>query len=112
MDVPAYEEQRLLEKEKAMQYEIRVRGHLGSEWSSWFGGLAITNLEQGEAVLAGQMPDQAALHGVLMQIRDLGLPLLSVNHITTAGAPTAGASGTPEGGLDDVLKHTSSGSPW
>ena len=70
-----------------MLYEIRVRGHLGSEWSSWFDGLDITNVEYGEAVLAGQIPDQAALHGVLMRIRDLGLPLLSVNRIARKRPP-------------------------
>ena len=64
-----------------MLYEIRVRGHLGSEWSSWFDELEISNVEHGEAVLVGQIPDQAALHGVLTRIRDLGLPLLSLNRI-------------------------------
>ncbi len=74
-----------------MHYEIRVWGHLGGEWSAWFDGLEITNAEHGEAVLAGHIPDQAALHGVLMRIRDLGLPLLAVNRIATGGSPDAGA---------------------
>jgi hypothetical protein len=61
-----------------MRYEIRVRGHLGSGWADWFDGLEITNADHGEAVLAGPIADQAALHGVLVKIRNLGLPLLSV----------------------------------
>lgn len=61
--------------------QIRVKGHLGSAWSEWFDGLTITNLENGEAVLSGPVADQAVLHGVLMRVRDLGLPLLSVNRV-------------------------------
>jgi hypothetical protein len=65
------------------RYQIRVKGHLGQQWESWFDGLTITNLEQGEALLSGPLPDQAALHGVLMKIRDLGLPLLDVHQIAS-----------------------------
>ena len=63
------------------RYQIRVKGHLGQEWSAWFDGLTIANVEQGEAILSGIIVDQAALFGVLLKIRDLGLPLLAVNHI-------------------------------
>lgn len=59
-------------------YEIRVKGHLGISWSSWFMGMDIRHEENGETVLTGQIADQAALHGVLMRIRDLGLPLVAV----------------------------------
>jgi hypothetical protein len=58
-------------------YEIRVEGHLGSQWASWFDGLTITLADDGETVLAGPL-DQAALHGVFRKVRDLGLPLVSV----------------------------------
>ncbi len=58
--------------------EIRVRGQLDGSWSAWFGGLAVADGADGEAVLAGELPDQAALHGVLIKVRDLGLPLLAV----------------------------------
>ena len=61
-----------------MWCEIRVRGHLDGSWSAWFDGLAVTDAAGGEAVLAGELPDQAALHGVLIKVRDLGLPLLGV----------------------------------
>jgi hypothetical protein len=62
-------------------YQIRVKGHLGEQWRDWFNGLTITNVEQGEAILFGPLPDQAALHGVLTKIRDLGLPLLDVHRV-------------------------------
>ena len=63
-------------------YEIRVRGHLDGRWSEWFGGLTITNLENGEALLTGHIVDQAALHGVLIRVRDLGLPLLALTSVS------------------------------
>jgi hypothetical protein len=59
-------------------YQIRVRGHLSEKRAEWFDGLSIENQPNGEAVLTGPVPDQAALHGLLIRIRDLGLPLLSV----------------------------------
>jgi hypothetical protein len=59
-------------------YEIRVQGHLGNSWSSWFEGMTIRHEENGETVLAGALADQAALHGVLNKIRDLGLPLVEL----------------------------------
>jgi hypothetical protein len=63
------------------RYQIRVKGHLSQKWSAWFDGLTITNVEQGEAILSGVVVDQAALFGILLKIRDLGLPLLAVNHV-------------------------------
>ena len=62
-------------------YEIRVKGHLEDHWSEWFDRLEITNLENGEALLSGEIVDQAALHGVLAKVRDLGLPLVAVNGV-------------------------------
>ena len=64
-------------------YHIRVKGHLDGHWSAWFDGLAISNQENGEAVLRGPLADQAALHGVLIKIRDLGLPLLAITTVAT-----------------------------
>ncbi len=64
-------------------YEIWVKGHLDRRWSEWFDGLKITNLENGEAMLSGEIVDQAALHGVLAKIRDLGLPLVAVRSAPT-----------------------------
>ena len=60
------------------RYRIRVQGQLGPEWSAWFGGLNLSWQEPDQTVLVGQVVDQAALHGLLNSIRDLGLPLLEV----------------------------------
>ena len=62
-------------------YEIRIQGHIGDSWSSWFAGLSLHREENGDTVLRGAIVDQAALHGILMRIRDLGLPLVSVNRV-------------------------------
>ena len=60
-------------------YHIRVRGHLDDRWSDWFEGMVIRRQDDGTTVLVGPVVDQAALHGVLARIRDLGLPLLAVD---------------------------------
>ncbi|MBN2005762.1 MAG: hypothetical protein JXA21_20565 [Anaerolineae bacterium] len=62
-------------------YQIRLQGHLGREWADWFGGLTITLEESGDTLLTGLVRDQAALFGLLKKVRDLGLPLISVNPI-------------------------------
>lgn len=62
-------------------YEIKVEGHLDEHWAEWLGGLAIAHGEEGYTLLTGFIPDQAALHGILVQIRDLGLLLISLNRI-------------------------------
>ena len=67
----------------ATYYHIRVKGHLDSHWSAWFDGLTISNEANGEALLCGPLTDQAALHGVLIKIRDLGVPLLAVTTLAT-----------------------------
>ena len=59
-------------------YEFRIRGHLDDRWSDWLAGLAVQRQEDGTTLLVGAVVDQAALHGVIIRIRDLGLPLLSV----------------------------------
>jgi hypothetical protein len=66
-------------------YEIRVEGHIGDSWSSWFEGLSLHHETNGETVLRGCLADQAALHGVLTRIRDLGLPLVSVRRVSCDG---------------------------
>ena len=65
-------------------YQIVIKGHLDSEWSEWFDGLTITLVDNGETILTGPVVDQTALHGVLIKIRDLGLPLLSLARIEPA----------------------------
>ena len=59
-------------------YQIRLKGQLGSLWTNWFGGLAITLDENGDTLITGPVADQAALHGLLRKIRDLGIPLISL----------------------------------
>ena len=64
-----------------MIYQIRIKGHLGRQWTYWFEGLTITLEEDGDTLLTGPVIDQAALHGLLKKVRDLGMPLLSVNSV-------------------------------
>jgi hypothetical protein len=59
-------------------YQIRLKGHLGSQWTDWFEGLTITLEDDGSTLLTGPVADQAALHGLLKKVRDLGMPLVSV----------------------------------
>jgi hypothetical protein len=62
------------------RYEIRLEGHLDDRWAAWFDGLSLTHESDGTTVLHGSVVDQAALHGLLQKVRDLGLPLVSVRH--------------------------------
>ena len=62
-------------------YKIRLKGHLDDRWAEWFEGLTITLEENGNTLLSGPLADQAALHGILKKVRDLGLALLSVNSV-------------------------------
>jgi hypothetical protein len=68
------------------RYEIRIKGHLDDKWANWFEGLTITREDNGETLLTGPVVDQAALHGVLRKVRDLGMPLLSVSRIRPSQA--------------------------
>ena len=61
-----------------MVYEIRLKGELDEQWSTWFDGLAISHDGKGNTILHGSLPDESALHGVLMKVRDLALPLLAL----------------------------------
>ena len=62
-------------------YEIRLKGHLEARWEQWFDGLIISLEEDGSTLLSGPLADQAALHGILKKVRDVGLTLLSVNSV-------------------------------
>ena len=79
------------EKAQPLVYQIRIKGHLGRQWTNWFGGLTITLENNGETLLTGPVVDQAALHGLLRKVRDLGVPLLSVSRVELgqAEAPDA-----------------------
>ena len=67
-------------------YEIRLSGHLDSRWAAWFDGLSLTNESDGTTIIHGPAVDQAALHGLLQKVRDLGLPLISVTQVEPAQA--------------------------
>ena len=69
---------------QATVYQIRIKGHLGQQRMDWFEGLNITLQEDGNTLLSGTVADQSALHGILKKIRDLGMPLLSVNSVKPA----------------------------
>ena len=64
-------------RDQPVIYQIRIRGHLGSQWTDWFGGMTITPTDDGDTLLTGPVTDQAALHGLLRKVRDLGMPLIS-----------------------------------
>ena len=67
-----------LDPDEPQTYEIRLKGHLDRRWADWFAGLEVTLEEEGETLLTGVLVDQAALHGLLRRVRDLGMPLLPV----------------------------------
>ena len=69
--------------DQPLVYQIRLQGHLGRNWTHWFGDVTITLEDNGETLLTGQVVDQAALHGLLRKVRDLGLPLISVTRAQT-----------------------------
>ena len=69
------------DRREPQTYEIRIKGHLADRWAHWFPGLTITLKDSGDTRLTGPVIDQAALHGVLRKVRDLGMPLLSVNRV-------------------------------
>jgi hypothetical protein len=69
-----------------MVYQIRIMGHLGPQWKEWFGGVTITLEDNGETLLSGPVVDQAALHGLLKKVRDLGIPLISVCRVDAGHA--------------------------
>ena len=72
-------------------YQIRIKGHLSHQWTDWFEGLTITLEEGGDTLLTGPVIDQAALHGLLKKVRDLGMPLVSVSPVEPGQADVSNA---------------------
>ena len=88
-------------------YQIRIKGHLSQSWIDWFDGLSITLEEDGDTLLTGPVIDQAALHGLLKKVRDLGLPLVSINPLEpgpSTALPVLGFRGTGQGDQPDAKK--------
>lgn len=69
------------DRPEAGRYEIRLTGRLDAHWAAWFDGLTVSQESDGTTVISGRIADQAALHGVLQRVRDLGLPLISVTRL-------------------------------
>ena len=88
-----------IEPSQPMLYEIRIKGHLGDQWTDWFEGMTITLEENGNTLLTGKVVDQSALHGLLKKVRDLGMPLVSVSPVEP-GPPTT--LGTGQAGVSNV----------
>lgn len=82
------------------RYEIHIQGHLDEQWTDWFNGMALTHHPAGYTRLVGEIPDKAALHGILNTIRDIGFALLSVNPV---------ADDLGKGGDDETKKSTRRG---
>ena len=64
------------------EYEIRVKGHLDPRWSAWFDGLSLAKEPDGSTIISGPVVDQAALHGLLQKLRDVGIPLISITQVS------------------------------
>jgi hypothetical protein len=93
-----------VDPEEPGRYEIRLRGRLEARWAAWFDGLSLTHESDGTSVLRGPVADQAALHGLLQKVRDLGLPLISVMQVGPEQANGRDVDADPE------HRHRGSGS--
>jgi hypothetical protein len=95
-----------------MVYQIRIEGHLGREWADWFEGLTITALDNGETLLTGPVVDQAALHGLLRKVRDLGIPLLLVVRVSPDPADALDVKQEMNDRIKANLEETHESTTW
>jgi hypothetical protein len=72
---------RKIDRDRPVDYQIRLHGQLDAQWTTWFGGMTVILTDDGDTVLTGPVADQAALHGLLRKVRDIGIPLVSINEI-------------------------------
>ena len=86
----------------ATRYEIRLKGHLDSSWADWLGGMSLTHAGDGTTVVAGPVADQAALHGLLQKLRDMGVTLIAVNEATADVSIESAARGSEARPLTDT----------
>lgn len=86
-------------------YEIRVQGHLDQRWSAWFDGLTISYEGDKITVLRGPLADEAALHGILIKVRDLALPLLSLSRVAAQGPDSSSPKHPPAPHMECALVH-------
>ena len=91
---------------KPTVYQIRIKGQLSRQWTDWFEGLTLTLEDNGEMLLTGPVIDQAALHGVLRKVRDLGMPLLSVLRVTPGQADASDVNETHHYRSKKRRRHT------
>lgn len=99
-----------LDTAEPLAYQIRLKGQLDSDWAEWFGGVSITQAENGETLLISPAIDQATLHGLLKKVRDLGLPLISINPIEPDGSSSSGlASGASQQSNCEACQHPAQG---
>ncbi len=84
------------DRPEAGRYEIRLTGHLDERWSAWFDGLTVSREGDGITLISGPITDQAALHGVLQRIRDLGMPLVSISRDVPANDRSSRAKSTTD----------------
>jgi len=104
---------------KPVVYQIKIEGHLGHQWTDWFDGLTIALQDSGDTLLTGPLVDQAALHGLLKKVRDLGMPLLSVNRVNPSQADASivkqnflsSIQNNPGGTLMKAIVYTKFGPP-
>ena len=101
------------DRPEAGRYEIRLAGHLDARWAAWFDGLTVRHESDGTTLISGPIADQAALHGLLQRVRDLGLPLVSVTRDETDPPTTLGsgqadvANAKSEAGVGGLSTSTS-----
>lgn len=81
---------------RASVYQVRLEGHLSDQWADWFGGVRITLEAGGDTLLTSALIDQAALHGLLKKVRDLGMPLLEVNRVDAKSANGSDGNTNPD----------------